>query len=390
MTDASASLGLREEMRAWLEAQLDGPFAELRGIADLSAMLDRRREWEQALGSARLGCVGWPVTFGGRGASIAEQVAVAEEYARAGAPSRIGHIGVELAGPTLIAHGTEAQKVRFLPDIAAGRTLWAQGFSEPNAGSDLANVRTRARLEGKQWILDGQKIWTSLGMYSDWVFVVARTELGSVGPKGLSYLLVRLRQPGVVIRPIRQMNGEAEFAEVFFDGAVTEADNIVGAPGGGWAVAMATLGFERGVSTVVQQMRFANELDAVIAVAKANGMAHDPLIRQHIAEAWTGLQIMRQGLVRTLTDEATERLSEEALTSKLYWSRWRRALGDLAMAVQGLAGEVAAGEDYQFGDLTQMHLASRADTIYAGSSQVQRNIIAERGLGLPREPRGDR
>ena len=390
MTDASASPGLREEMRAWLAAQLDGPFAELRGIADLSALFDRRREWEQALGRAGLGCVGWPVAYGGRGAGIAEQVAVAEEYARAAAPPRIGHIGVELAGPTLIALGTEAQKARLLPDIAAGRALWAQGYSEPNAGSDLANVRTRARLEDGQWVLDGQKIWTSLGMYADWAFVLARTEPDSVGPKGLSYLLVPLRQPGIVIRPIRQMNGEAEFAEVFFDGAVSDADNIVGAPGGGWAVAMATLGFERGVSTVVQQMRFANELDAVIAVAKANGMAHDPLIRQRIAEAWTGLQIMRQGLVRTLADEATERLGEEALTSKLYWSRWRRALGDLAMDVQGLAGEVAAGEDYRFSDLTQMHLASRADTIYAGSSQIQRNIIAERCLGLPREPRGDR
>ena len=227
-------------------------------------------------------------------------------------------------------------------------------------------------------------------MFADWAFVVARSEPGSAGPRGLSYLLVPLRQNGVAIRPIRQMSGEAEFAEVFFDGATTDADNVVGAPGDGWRVAMATLGFERGVSTVVQQMQFANELEALVAAAKANGSAQDPLIRQRIAQAWTGLQIMRQGLIRTLSDEAVGQLGEEALTSKLYWSRWRRALGDLAMDVQGLSGETAEPGEYRLAPLTHMHLTSRADTIYAGSSQIQRNIIAERGLGLPREPRGDR
>lgn len=381
--------GLREEALAWLTAALDGPFADVRGIAELSSAHDRRREWEQALGAAGLGCIGWPVEHGGRGATIAEQVAFAEDYARLRAPSRIAHIGVELAGPTIIAFGTDAQKARFLPEIAAGRELWAQGYSEPNAGSDLANVRTRARLDGGRWIIDGQKIWTSLGMIADWAFVVARTEEGSRGPKGLSYFLVPLDQPGITRRPIRQMTGEAEFAELFFDGAVTDAENIVGAAGQGWGIAMATLGFERGVSTVVQQMQFANELEALIAAARANGKARDPLIRQRIAEAWIGLEVMRHGLVRTLSDEATEQLGDEALTSKLYWSRWHRALGDLAMDVQGLAGEIGVGPDYRFGALTHMHLASRADTIYAGSSQIQRNLIAERGLGLPREPRGD-
>jgi alkylation response protein AidB-like acyl-CoA dehydrogenase len=379
---------LRDEARAWLQAALDGPFADVRGIVDLSSAYDRRRAWERALGEAGLGAIGWPVEHGGRGATIADQVAVAQDYAQLRAPSRIAHIGVELAGPTIIAFGTDAQKARFLPGIAAGRDIWAQGYSEPNAGSDLANVRTRARLEGGRWVIEGQKIWTSLGMIADWAFVVVRTEEGSRGPKGLSYLLVPLDQPGIVRRPIRQMTGEAEFAELFFDGAVTDADNIVGAPGQGWAIAMATLGFERGVSTVVQQMQFGNELAALIDLARANGKADDPMIRQRIADAWIGLEIMRHGLVRTLSDEATEALGDEALTSKLYWSRWHRALGDLAMDVQGLAGEVGAGEDYHFGALTQMHLASRADTIYAGSSQIQRNLIAERGLGLPREPRG--
>lgn len=384
-----AVTGLREEARAWLSTALDGPFADVRGIADLSSAYDRRREWEKALGEAGLGCIGWPVEHGGRGATIAEQVAFAEDYARLRAPSRIAHIGVELAGPTIIAFGTEAQKARFLPGIAAGREIWAQGYSEPNAGSDLANVRTRARLEGGRWVIDGQKIWTSLGMIADWAFVVARTEEGSRGPKGLSYLLVPLDQPGITRRPIRQMTGEAEFAELFFDAAVTDAGHIVGAPGQGWAIAMATLGFERGVSTVVQQMQFANELEALIATARANGRARDPVIRQRIADAWIGLEVMRHGLVRTLSDEAAEELGEEALTSKLYWSRWHRSLGDLAMDVQGLAGEIGEAPGYRFGKLTHMYLSSRADTIYAGSSQIQRNLIAERGLGLPREPRGD-
>jgi alkylation response protein AidB-like acyl-CoA dehydrogenase len=379
---------LREEARSWLATALGGPFADLRGIADLSSSYDRRREWELELGAAGLGAVGWPVEHGGRGATIADQVALAQESAALRAPSRIAHVGVELAGPTIIAFGTDDQKARFLPGIASGRDIWAQGYSEPNAGSDLANVRTRARLEDGRWIIDGQKIWTSLGMIADWAFVVVRTEEGSKGPKGLSYLLVPLDQPGIVRRPIRQMTGESEFAELFFDGAVTDAANIVGEPGQGWAIAMATLGFERGVSTVVQQMQFGNELAALIKLARANGKADDPVIRQRIADAWIGLEVMRHGLVRTLSDEATEDLGDEALTSKLYWSRWHRALGDLAMDVQGLAGEVAQGEEYNFGTLTQMHLASRADTIYAGSSQIQRNLIAERGLGLPREPRG--
>lgn len=379
---------LQQQARQWLSAALDGPFADLRGIADLSSSYNRRREWERELGAAGLGVIGWPVAHGGRAATIAEQVGVAQEYADLRAPSRIAHVGVELAGPTMIALGSEAQKARFLPEIAAGRELWAQGYSEPNAGSDLANVRTRARLEDGRWIIDGQKIWTSLGMIADWAFVVVRTEVGSRGPKGLSYLLVPLDQPGIIRRPIRQMTGDAEFAEIFFDGAVTDAANIVGEAGQGWAIAMATLGFERGVSTVVQQMQFGNELTALIDIARANGKGHDPIIRQRIADAWIGLEVMRHGLVRTLSNKATEDLGDEALTSKLYWSRWHRALGDLAMDVQGLVGEVAPGAEYNFGALTQMHLASRADTIYAGSSQIQRNLIAERGLGLPREPRG--
>lgn len=376
----------RRTAAAWLEENLTGRFARLRGITNHTEAVDERRAWEEALGAAGWACIGWPREHGGRGASLAEQVIFAEEYARARAPARIGHIGVELLGPTLLAYGSPAQKERFLPPIAAGREIWCQGYSEPNAGSDLANVRTRARLEGGRWIIDGQKVWTSMGHFADWAFVVCRTEAGSKGPRGLSFLLVPMNQPGVTVRPIRQMTGEAEFNEVFFDAAETDADNIVAAPGEGWLVAMALLGFERGVSTLGQQMQFRNELDAVIAAAQRNGKAADPLIRQRIAASHIGLKIMRYNALRMLSAEPGEAAGPEAYTYKLYWAQWRRDLGELAMDVLGPRAEVADGE--RLPALTEMFLTTRAETIYAGTNQIQRNIIAERALGLPREPRG--
>ncbi|NWK96082.1 acyl-CoA dehydrogenase [Sphingobium lactosutens] len=374
----------RAEAAGWLNDQLSGPFKALRGQTSQMDHVEERRDWETALGEARWSVVGWPEQWGGRGASIAEQVIFAEEYARAKAPPRVGHLGVELLGPTLLAMGTEEQKARFLPDIAHGRAIWCQGYSEPGAGSDLANVKTKARREGDRYIVDGQKIWTSMGMIADWCFVVARTQPGSVGNKGLSFLMVPMDQPGVTPRPIRQMTGEAEFAEVFFDGAEALTIDRIGAEGEGWKVAMTLLGFERGVSTLAQQMHFRNELDAIIAAAKANGQAANPLIRQRIAHAHAGLKIMRYNGLRMLSDET---LSGAAYTYKLYWSQWHKALGELAMDVRGQEGEIGIDEE-RFDSLTSMYLMSRSDTIYAGTDQIQRNIISERGLGLPREPRG--
>jgi alkylation response protein AidB-like acyl-CoA dehydrogenase len=380
---ASSSEAFRREVAGWLEAQLSGPFAHLRGIADLCRDMDERRRFERALGEARLGCVGWPVEYGGRGAGLEEQVIFAEEYARAEAPARIAHVGVELAGPTILLHGTEEQKRRFLPRIASGEDIWCQGYSEPNAGSDLANVQTKAVLEDGRWRIDGQKVWTSIAQASDWSFVICRTEPGSKGSKGLSYLLVPMRQPGVTVRPIKQMTGETEFNEVFFDAAYTDADNVVGRPGDGWRVAMDTLKLERGVSTFGQQMHFRNQLDALIAAAKANGKAADPGVRRKIADAWIGLEVMRQHALRMITEETP---ALEGMVFKLYWSSWRQQVGELSMEVLGPAGEVgdAAGE---LPLLTSLYLQARAETIYAGSSEIQRNIIAEQGLRLPREPR---
>ena len=377
----------REEAADWLQSQLSGPFRAIRGQTNQVDNVEERSAWERAMGEARWSVIGWPEQWGGRGASIAEQVIFAEEYARAKGPPRVGHLGVELIGPTLLALGSEDQKARFLPDIAGGRTIWCQGYSEPGAGSDLANVKTKARLDGSRYLVDGQKIWTSMGMIADWCFVVARTEPGSAGPKGLSFLLVDMHQPGVEPRPIRQMTGEAEFAEVFFDGAVAKAEDRIGAEGDGWNVAMALLGFERGVSTLAQQMHFRNEFEEILEAAKRNGKARDPIIRQKLARAHAGLKIMRYNALRMLAGGDGGSLSGAAYTYKLYWSRWHRDLGELAMDVLGQEGELGDSEE-RMPPLPTMYLISRADTIYAGTDQIQRNIIAERALGLPREPRG--
>ena len=379
----------REEAADWLAGQMAGEFADIKGISKLTEKPERRKQWEQQLAAHGWSCIGWPKEWGGRDASLAEQVIFAEEYARAGVPGRLNHIGVELAGPTILTFGTAEQKAKFLPGIAAGTTIWCQGFSEPNAGSDLASVRTKARLDGNEWVVDGQKIWTSLAHVSDWIFVVTRSVEGAKGPKGLTFVMMDLAQPGIEVRGIKQINGDAEFNETFFDGARTPADNIIGAPGGGWKVAMGLLAFERGVSTLGQQMGFRNELDEIIAAAKANSAARDPLIRQRIAKAEIGLRLMRYGAMRMLSNTDHSRPDGAALTYKIQWASWRRALGELGMDVLGQAGEVTDNPEYEWDVLPNLFLYSRADTIYGGTNQIQRNLIAERALGLPREPRGD-
>ena len=380
----------RAECAEWLQGQLNGDFADIKGLPGMNSMIERRKDWEQRLAEARWSVIGWPEEWGGRNATIGQQVIFAEEYARAGGPNRANHIGVELAGPTILAFGTEEQKAKFLPGIANGTQIWCQGYSEPNAGSDLANVRTKARLEGDEWVVNGQKVWTSLAHYSDWIFVVARSEEGSKGPKGITFLMMDMHQPGVEVRPIKQINGDAEFNETFFEDARCPADSLIGTPGDGWRVAMGLLAFERGVSTLGQQMGFRNELDAIIEAAKANGLAKDAIVRQRIAKAEIGLRLMRYGALRMLSNADTGQIDGAALTYKIQWATWRRDLGELAMDVLGQAGEIAEGEEYEWSALPNMFLFGRSDTIYGGTNQIQRNIIGERGLGLPREPRGDK
>ncbi|PPS67167.1 MULTISPECIES: acyl-CoA dehydrogenase family protein [Streptomyces] len=368
----------RSEARAWLAVRADG-------VSD-------RRTWERALGAAGWIGLGWGEDgYGNRRATLTQQVVWAEEYARSGAPARSGHIGENLLAPTLLAHGTDEQKSRFLPPIAAGAELWCQGYSEPGAGSDLAGIRTAAVPEpdGRTYRVTGQKIWTSLAHEADWCFVLARTEPGSVRHHGLSFLLVPMDQPGrIEVRPIRQMTGTADFNEVFFDGA--RAEHVVGGAGNGWRVAMGLLGFERGVSTLAQQIGFAEELDAVVRAAVESGAVRDPVVRERLVRQWAELRTMRWNALRTLGGSGDAGAPSVA---KLLWAGWHQRLGELAVLVRGAAAGVgpadwSASDPYQLDAAQHLFLFSRADTIYGGSDQIQRTIIAERVLGLPREPKG--
>jgi alkylation response protein AidB-like acyl-CoA dehydrogenase len=424
LTYSAEDQAFRAEVRDWLEDNLAGEFAGLRGKGGPGReheAFEERVAWDRHLAAAGWTCLGWPVEHGGRGLPLLRQVIFHEEYAKAGAPARVSHIGEELLGPTLLAFGTEEQQKRFLPGIRSVEELWCQGYSEPGAGSDLASVSTKARLVStgsttrgstgsttrgstgsttrgstgstgstseQEWVVDGQKVWTSLAHVADWCFVLARTEPGSTRHHGLSYLLVPMRQQGVEVRPIEQLTGGSEFNEVFFSGARTAADLVVGEPGDGWRVAMGTLGFERGVSTVGQQVGFARELQGVVALARENGSIDDPVVRERLVRARMGLEVMRLHALRTLAGHQTGSSGPEASVAKLVWASWHRSLGELAMLVAGPASLTAgSGSSYDLDEWQRLFLFSRADTIYGGSDEVQRNIISERVLGLPREVR---
>ncbi|MFF6781264.1 acyl-CoA dehydrogenase family protein [Streptomyces sp. NPDC012510] len=381
----------RADARAWLGAHAGAG--------------EDRRAWERTLGAAGWIGLGWSEGgYGNRTATLVQQVVWAEEYARADVPARSGHIGEKLLAPTLIAFGSEEQKRRFLPAVARGDELWCQGYSEPGAGSDLASVRTKAeRSADGSYRVTGQKIWTSLAHEADWCFVLARSEAGSERHHGLSLLLVPMHQPGrIEVRPIRQMTGTSEFNEVFFDGAHARAEHVVGGEGNGWRVAMGLLGFERGVSTLAQQIGFAHELADVVRAAVESGAADDPVVRDRLVRQWARLRVMRWNALRTLGGSEGSREGGSGggggdagapSVAKLLWGRWHRRLGELAMEVRGAGAAVgprewSAGEPYALDPFQHLFLFSRADTVYGGSDEVQRTIIAERVLGLPKEPRG--
>jgi len=400
-TRTAAEQVFADEVRTWLEEHLVGANADLRGrggVGQEDVEPKRLLAWERELADGGWLGLDYPEHLGGRDASLSEQVVFHQTYVEARAPGRIPNIGLTLLGPTLVAFGTPELQERFVPPIIAGTEHWCQGYSEPNAGSDLANVSTRARLEGDRWLVTGQKTWTSLAQHAQWAFVLCRTDPAGERHAGLSYLLVPMDQPRVEVRPIVQITGGSEFNEVFFDEAETDAGLVVGGVGNGWAVAMGTLGFERGASTLGQQTGYRRELDAVLGLARSNGSIDDPPLRQDLMRSYSELEILRYNQLRMLTALVADGVpGPEMSIGKLYWASWHRRLGELGMRVRGASAMVGVDatpplEDpldlgYQLDPLQRTFLYSRAHTIYGGSNQVQRNVIGERVLGLPREPR---
>ena len=392
----------RREVRAVLDRELPAGFVY--GELDVDEARAWTDQWRRTLAANDLVGVTWPTGYGGRGLAKVAQVVLAEECARRGVPwaRDIDTTTVKMMGNTLLRWGTETQKRRFLPGIIDGSETWVQGYSEPDAGSDLAAASLRARRDGDDWVLDGQKIWTTRGELGDWIFVLARTDPTAPRHRGLSFLLVPLDQPGVEVRPIETINHAADFCEVFFDGARTADDNILGEVGGGWTVANSLLGLERGEDAATNPILFKGEIERVIALARARGRSDDPVIRQRLAWCWSKVEIMRILGYRILTGWlAGGDLGPESSIAKLYWSEYHVVVTDLALELMGIGGLVHDGRHVarqmrtdEVGApnsnnawLDLFLLNARSGLVYAGTSQIQRNILAERVLGLPRDPR---
>jgi alkylation response protein AidB-like acyl-CoA dehydrogenase len=360
-------------------------------------------EWRVVLAEAGYLAPNWPVEYGGAGLTALEQVILAEEFARAGVPGGAPNdvFSIQMLGNTLLRWGTEEQKKHYLPRILSGDDVWCQGYSEPNAGSDLSNVGLKADLDGDQWILNGQKIWTSAGHLADHIFTLARTDSDAPRHKGISFILVDMRQPGIEVRPIKMITGESEFNEVFYTDAVAPKGEVIGGVNNGWAVAMTLLGFERGEAAAVSPIRYQAELDRLLLMAKERGVNTDPLIRQRLAWCHSKVQMMRYLGMRTLTQFLQgHHPGPDAAIGKLFWSEYHKVVTELAMDIMGADAMVPTGRppSSAFGaddagapnstnSWAMTFLNARAGTIYAGSSQVQRNIVGEMVLGLPKEPR---
>jgi alkylation response protein AidB-like acyl-CoA dehydrogenase len=391
----------RQKVQAFLAEKLPAHWGGL-GTLEGESLSKFVGEWRHTLYEAGYLAPGWPVEFGGAGLSALEQVILAEEFTRAGVPSGGPNdaFGIQMLGNTLLLCGTDAQKRHYLPRILSGEDTWCQGYSEPNAGSDLANVGLRAERDGDQWVLNGQKIWTSAGHLADHIFTLARTEPDAPKHKGISFLLVDMRQPGIEVRPIKMISGESEFNEVFYTDAVCPVENVVGGVNDGWRVAMTLLGFERGESAVTIPIRFQAELDRLFALARERGVADDALVRQRLAWCYSQVQVMRYSGMRVLTGFlGGHHPGPEAGISKLFWSEYHKIVTELALDIFGAEAMTPSGRRpssaFQTDDAgapnstkswVDTFLNARAGTIYAGSSQIQRNIIGEMVLGLPKEP----
>lgn len=384
----------RDEFRAWLEANIPEGWnaSEAKQLESSRERFEFLRAWQKKMYEAGWVGIHWPKEYGGRGASLIEQTIFIEEMARAGAPTLINVLGLSLLGPTLIQYGTEAQKKRFLANILSADEIWCQGYSEPNAGSDLASLRTEAALDGDHFIVNGQKTWTSFGHYADWCFAVVRTDPDAPKHKGLTYMLIDMRSPGVSVRPLKQMTGESEFNEVFFQNVRVPVENVVGQVNGGWEIAIATLMFERGTLGASLQITFKRQIDRLIELSrtiKRNGhtASADPIIRQKLAQMYTEIEIFRLNQMRTLTRMAKTGVpGPEGSIQKIFWSEMNQRMQQAAMEMLGPYGQLTRESDYavDHGQWAHAYLRARGNTIEAGTSEIQRNIIGHFVLGLPR------
>jgi alkylation response protein AidB-like acyl-CoA dehydrogenase len=397
----------RTEIRAWLEENLpDGWFDDGFEMApeDKAAF---NESWTQKLYEGGWICATWPKEYGGKGLTTMQGVVLAEEFARARAPMRADFFGDTLVGPTILQWGTEEQKKAFLPKIMKGEMRWCQGFSEPDSGSDLASLKTTAVLDGEEWVINGQKVWTTQAQFADYCFLLARTDPNVVKQAGISYLLVPMDQPGVEVRPITQPDGTAEFNEVFFADVRCPKENVVGGVNNGWAVANTTLGFERGQSATTGYRRFQEEYELMVSAARENGAIEDPLIRQRLMTYYTKIQITRINGLRTLTVAVTGKkdpsVAALGATNKMWWSEMHKEAMELALDVHGPRAMLAdcgpesgswpgtlrasKTEGYSVSPMLSAFFFSRSETIWGGTSQIQRNIVGEKVLGLPKEPK---
>ena len=396
----------RAEIRTWLEVNLPSGWFEPGFEMSVDERKSFNAEWPTKLYSGGWICATWPKEYGGKGLSTMEGVVLSEEFARAKAPLRADFFGDTLVGPTILQWGTEEQKKEFLPKIMSGQMSWCQGFSEPNSGSDLASLKTSAVLDGDEWIINGQKVWTTQGHHADYCFLLTRTDPDSPKHKGISYLLVPMRQPGVEVRGITQPDGTAEFCEVFFTDARCSKDNVVGGVNNGWKVANSTLAFERGMSATTGYRRFEEEYRLMLETARENGAIEDAGIRQRLTRYYTKIQILRINGLRSLsaTLNGTKDLGVAALgaTNKMFWSEMHKEAMELSLDIFGAASMLVdagpangswpgAARDkrragYPVSPMMSSFFFSRSETIWGGTSQIQRNIVGERVLGLPKEP----
>jgi hypothetical protein len=408
LTYAQEAESFRAEIRAWLEENLPAGWFEPGFTLSPEERASFNDSWNETLFKGGWICAGWPVEYGGKGLSLLEQVVLNEEFAKANAPLRADFFGDTLVGPTILQWGSEEQKKEFIPGILNGTTSWCQGFSEPNSGSDLASLKTSAQLDGDEWVINGQKVWTTQALQADYVFLLTRTDPDAPQHAGISYMLVPMHQEGIDIRPITQVDGSAEFNEVFFTNARCSTNNVVGGVNNGWKVAMTTLGFERGASSTTGYRRFLKEWELIVKEARRHHKNDDERTRDELVKAWQKVKIMQINGYRSLTDglNGTHNAALLGACNKMFWSETHRATMELALDVMGMQAQILTGTgesvgsveaggrrgraDYPVSELQASFFFSRSETIWGGTAEIQRNIIGERALGLPKEPKAQK